>query len=76
MNRYVCASIEYASEPGVSGTDVHSDVCPPGCLPANLGSAQWREFIHSALDSWLDNSDGTGHFVIGGSEFWDAFNDD
>jgi hypothetical protein len=74
--RYVCAAIEYASSEEVMGSDVHSDVCPPGCDPANMAGERWRERIHQALDEWLNKSNGTGHFIIGGPDFWRSLSDD
>jgi hypothetical protein len=64
---YVCAGIEY-------GDGIHSDICPPECEPGRMDSAEWRRFLHTNLDEWLDKSDGTGHFVIGGASLWDALN--
>ena len=53
---------------------VHSDTCPPGCLAGNMGGEEWRKFIHASLDEWLNNSGGTGYFVVGGEKVWDALN--
>lgn len=75
MFRYVCAGITYASGRYGYGADVHSDVCPPHCRPENMHREQWRKRIHTALDEWLDNSDGTGYFAIGGAEFWESLED-
>lgn len=75
MSNWVCAGITYSSGDYVGEVaDVHSDICPPGCSPANLTDPEWRRRMHAALDEWLDRSDGTGHFAIGGPNLWDALN--
>jgi hypothetical protein len=68
---WVCAAIEYTNEEGMP---VHSDLCPPNCSPNWMEGEEWREFLHATLDNWLDKSGGTGHFVIGGQDLWDALN--
>lgn len=65
---YVCAAVEY-------GGSVHSDICPPACSAANMGREEWRQFLHANLDEWLDKSDGTGHFAIGGDDLWARLSD-
>lgn len=75
MSNWVCAAITYASGDYAGDVpDVHSDVCPPGCSPANLSNPEWRQFFHDTLDNWLDRSGGTGYFAIGGANLWDALN--
>jgi hypothetical protein len=64
---YVCAAVEY-------GGTVHSDICPLECRPDQMSRAEWRRFLHANLDEWLDKSNGTGHFAIGGNEFWATIN--
>ena len=54
------AEIEYTNADGVT---VHSDVCPPGCDFANV-TPDVREFYHTLLDEYLDESRGTGEFYI------------
>lgn len=54
------AEIEYTNADGVT---VHSDVCPPGCDFANV-TPDIREFYHTLLDEYLDESRGTGEFYI------------
>lgn len=51
----VCAEIEYP--------EVHSDICPEGCLFSNVDYA-YRHFLHTCLDEWLDKSGGKGGFYI------------
>lgn len=67
---YVCAGITYME----GETLVNSDICPPGCLAGNMGRDEWRKFLHDTLDEWLDNSGGTGHFIVGGEDVWNALN--
>ena len=43
---------------------IHSDVCPPKCSSKNLKNKEYRKFIHSVLDEWLDESKGKGGFYI------------
>jgi hypothetical protein len=40
-----------------------------------MGREEWRQFLHANLDEWLDNSDGTGHFAIGGDDLWHRLSD-
>ena len=54
------AEIEYTNADGIT---VHSDVCPPGCDFANV-TPDIREFYHTLLDEYLDESRGTGEFYI------------
>lgn len=74
MSTTVHAEIEYQRE---DGTWVHSDICPPECSPDNFnrifkrdtGSFTYRQYLHSCLDEWLDNSNGTGCFYIKDEKF-------
>lgn len=44
----------------VNGESVHSDLC----WDNELG--EWhREFLHEALDEWLNKANGTGRFCVG-----------
>lgn len=43
---------------------IHSDTCPKDCLFENVTDKEWRKFIHTVLDEWLDKSNGTGIFYI------------
>lgn len=52
MNNHVCCEIQYDG--------IHSDLCSN-----NLHDSEWREVVHSALDEWLDKSNGDGCFYIG-----------
>lgn len=56
----VHAEIEYVRE---NGENVHSDICPPECKFSNI-TKEYREFLHTCLDEWLDKSNGTGIFYI------------
>jgi hypothetical protein len=53
---HVCAEIMYLR---ANLENVHSDIC------GDLNSADWREFLHKALDEWLDNGNGSGIFYVG-----------
>lgn len=65
-NKWVCASITYASgEYGTETCDVHSDICPPGHNIEGLSDSEYRDFLHKCLDEWLNNSAGSGYFFIG-----------
>lgn len=61
----VHAEITYTNE---NDENVHSDVCPPGCDIANV-SADYRAYLHTVLDEWLDYSKGTGYVYIGEETF-------
>lgn len=60
MTKHICAEIQYETEQG----NVHSDLCTEG----PVWSFEWRQLLHTALDEWLDKSDGTGHFTVGNLE--------
>jgi len=55
----VHAEIQYRNEEGVL---VHSDICPPYC--GNDMGGEYRQFLHTCLDEWLNESRGTGYFYI------------
>lgn len=57
---HICSEIQY-SRP--TGETVHSDICYVLDLPISE-AAEYRKFIHQALDEWLDNN-GSGLFYIG-----------
>lgn len=61
----VCAEIQYShSQRGW----VHSDICPTLHYLSEVSDMeQYKLVLHQCLDEWLDNSNGTGHFVIGAS---------
>ncbi len=64
--KYVCAEMSYSSQPEThSFCDVHSDICPPKHSKEGLLDADYREFLHTCLDEWLNKSEGTGCFMIG-----------
>jgi hypothetical protein len=51
---------------------VHSDLCiecKDGDFSASIDRAgdglTWRQFLHDALDEWLDKSNNTGYFIVG-----------
>ncbi len=56
----VHAEIEYID---VRGDRIHSDICPPQCRFDRIDS-EYRKLLHSALDEWLNKSNGTGYFYI------------
>jgi hypothetical protein len=52
---------------------VHSDVCF-NCNPNNNEvnfTQEDRDFYHSLLDEWLNNSNGTGAFWIGDLDYFE-----
>lgn len=51
-NEHICCEIQYDG--------IHSDLCG-----SNLHDSEWREVLHSALDEWLDKSNGDGCFYVG-----------
>lgn len=55
----VHGEIEYQRQ---DGTWVHSDICPAACQP--VFTDEYRKFLHTCLDEWLDKSRGTGQFYI------------
>lgn len=66
------AEIQYTNSEGKS---IHSDICPPRCnferideVVSEEGETEetYRQLLHKCLDEWLDNSNGTGEFYIGG----------
>lgn len=52
MSEHICCEIQYDG--------IHSDLCG-----SNLSDPEWRKVVHSALDEWLDKSNGDGCFYIG-----------
>lgn len=56
----VHAEIEYINEDGIS---VHNDICPAQCDFANVDE-EYKKFLHTCLDEWLEKSNGTGQFYI------------
>lgn len=64
-----CGEIQYETNEG----NVHSDICW-NCNPdsdTKPMSEEYREFLHKALDEWLNKSNGTGGFWVGDrSYFW------
>lgn len=60
--RHICAEIEYDTKDG----RVHSDICG-----FNTADKDWRETLHTALDEWLDKSNGTGVFYVGNQNLGD-----
>jgi hypothetical protein len=48
---------------GSGNNSIHSDICPPGCESDNIDQ-EYRDFLHTCLDEWLDKSNGTGMFYI------------
>lgn len=43
---------------------IHSDICPPKCHKDGLKDEEYRKFLHTCLDEWLNESEGTGVFYI------------
>ena len=66
MGLDIHAEIMYDKE---NGESVHSDICPPSCKPDNLSDKNYREYLHTCLDEWLDKSRGSGIFWIGDSSY-------
>jgi hypothetical protein len=60
----VCAEFQYEGD----GSPIHSDICPHNCDAKHM-TEKYRAFLHSCLDEWLDNSNGTGGFIIGDADF-------
>lgn len=63
-----CGEIIYFPD----NTSVQSDICF-NCNPSNDSRAitpNYREFLHTALDEWLNKSNGTGAFWIGDPEYF------
>jgi hypothetical protein len=64
-----CGEISYESE---NGAGIHSDICwrcdKRNTLPDSPVSNEHREFLHAALDEWLNKSKGKGGFWIGDPE--------
>lgn len=52
MSDHICCEIQYDG--------IHSDLCG-----SNLHDPEWRKVVHSALDEWMDKSNGSGCFYIG-----------
>jgi hypothetical protein len=52
MSEHICSEIMY--------NGIHSDLCS-----SNLHDSEWRNTLHSALDEWLDKSNGSGCFYVG-----------
>lgn len=52
MDDHICCEIQYGP--------IHSDLCG-----TDVHSPEWREVLHSALDEWLNNSNGDGCFYVG-----------
>lgn len=42
---------------------IHSDICLNGCNFTGI-TQEYRQYLHSLLDEWLDCSNGTGGFYI------------
>ena len=55
------AEIEYVRKE--DNMRIHSDICPPNCNFENIDK-EYRKFLHSCLDEWLDESNGTCGFYI------------
>ena len=45
--------------------DIHSDICPKDCEAKNMKDKEYRQFLHTCLNEWLDKSKGEGIFYIG-----------
>lgn len=67
-----CGEIIYFTE--ATGS-VHSDICF-NCNPSNDSRAltdTYRQFLHEALDEWLNKSEGTGAFWVGKPEYFKSW---
>jgi hypothetical protein len=65
-----CGEISYERD---TGSGVHSDICwrcGDHDLPDAPVSDSHREFLHAALDEWLNKSNGKGGFWIGDPEYF------
>lgn len=69
---HVCAEIEYQVADGL----VHGDICATGDKSKFMKCPEWRTALHRALDEWLNNSNGTGHFFVGTIEEEDEDEED
>lgn len=71
-----CGEIQYETPEG----NVHSDICFR-CGPnhdsshhlLDEGKMSHREFLHMALDEWLNKSEGTGAFWVGDPEYFKSW---
>jgi len=52
---HICAEIQYTGSEG----NVHSDIC------GDIKDQEWGDFLHKALEEWLEKSNGTGFFHVG-----------
>jgi len=59
-SKEVHGEIEYIKGDGMK---IHSDVCPPDCNFNKINKG-YREYLHTVLDEWIDNSNGSGGFYI------------
>ena len=59
--KHICAEVFYESPEG----NVHSDLCIEDISGNFHIDTDYRKFLHDNLDEWLNNSNGTGHFVVG-----------
>lgn len=60
INNRVHSEIEYTDK---NGECMHSDLVG-GVFNKIVKSDEARKILHDALDEWLNNSNGTGHFII------------
>lgn len=77
-----CAEIQYEGEyfdvvtQQMEKGGIHSDICH-ACGDPGEGPPlddEYRKFLHDCLDEWLDNSNGTGHFVVG--NWWEDYTEE
>lgn len=54
---HICSEISYKQ--------VHSDLCG-----TDLSDPDWRVLLHTALDEWMDRSDGDGCFYVGNVQLY------
>jgi hypothetical protein len=68
-----CGEIQYENS---SGWTTHSDICWRCGAPAQHElTPEYRAFLHTVLDEWLDRSNGTGFLWLGNTkDIVDNFN--
>ena len=59
MSNPFCGEITYTNS---DDQPVHSDICWHRDTPID---SDYRKFIHTCLDEWLDKNNGTGYFALG-----------
>lgn len=65
MRMNFCGEIIYGTNSG----GIHSDICFHPDNEDNKITDDFRKFLHDCLDEWLDQSNGTGLFWLGDSQY-------